>query len=72
MPKKHPIRTIRAVAYEALERLSPGFDRMYPKGVNEFVVAPHPAGNQLLVVYDVTGTAVGATGSIPSSAHPSR
>ena len=29
--KDHPLRTIKAVADEALKRLSPEFDRMYPK-----------------------------------------
>ena len=31
VPKDHPIRTIKVVADEALERLSPEFDRMYSK-----------------------------------------
>ena len=31
VPKDHPIRSIKAVADEALERLSPEFDRMYSK-----------------------------------------
>ena len=31
VPKDHPLRTIKAVADEALERLSPEFDRMYSK-----------------------------------------
>ena len=29
VPKDHPLRTIKAVADEALGRLSPEFDRMY-------------------------------------------
>ena len=29
VPKDHPLRTIKAVADEALERLSGEFDRMY-------------------------------------------
>ena len=29
VPKDHPLRTIKAVADEALKRLSPEFDRMY-------------------------------------------
>ncbi|MCY4529251.1 MAG: hypothetical protein OXD46_09530 [Chloroflexi bacterium] len=29
VPNDHPLRTIKAVADEALERLSPKFDRMY-------------------------------------------
>ena len=31
VPNDHPLRTIKAVADEALERLSPEFDRMYSK-----------------------------------------
>ena len=31
VPKDHPLRTIKAVADEALKRLSPEFDRMYSK-----------------------------------------
>ena len=31
VPKDHPLRTIKTVADEALERLSPEFDRMYSK-----------------------------------------
>ena len=31
VPKDHPVRTIKAVADEALARLSPEFDRMYSK-----------------------------------------
>ena len=31
VPKDHPLRTITAVADEALKRLSPEFDRMYSK-----------------------------------------
>ena len=31
VPKDHPLRTIKAVADEALARLSPEFDRMYSK-----------------------------------------
>ena len=31
VPQDHPLRTIKAVADEALERLSPEFDRMYSK-----------------------------------------
>ena len=31
VPKDHPLRTIKAVADQALERLSPEFDRMYAK-----------------------------------------
>ena len=31
VPKDHPLRTIKAVADEALQRLSPEFDRMYSK-----------------------------------------
>ena len=31
VPHDHPLRTIKAVADEALERLSPEFDRMYSK-----------------------------------------
>jgi len=30
-PDDHPLRTIKAVADEALDRLSPEFDRMYSK-----------------------------------------
>ena len=30
-PQDHPIRTIKIIADEALERLSPEFDRMYSK-----------------------------------------
>ena len=33
VPKDHPIRTIKAVADEALEHLSSEFDRMYAKVV---------------------------------------
>ncbi|MDP6550464.1 MAG: IS5/IS1182 family transposase, partial [Dehalococcoidia bacterium] len=29
VPPNHPLRTIKAVADQALERLSPEFDRMY-------------------------------------------
>ena len=31
VPQDHPIRTIKIIADEALERLSPEFDRMYSK-----------------------------------------
>ena len=31
VPKDHPLRTIKAVAADALERLSAEFDRMYSK-----------------------------------------
>ena len=31
VPKGHPLRTIKTIADEALERLSPEFDRMYSK-----------------------------------------
>ena len=31
VPKDHPLRTIKAVADEAVARLSPEFDRMYSK-----------------------------------------
>ena len=31
VPKDHPLRTIKTVADEALDRLSPEFDRMYSK-----------------------------------------
>ena len=31
VPKDQPVRTIKAVADEAMERLSPEFDRMYSK-----------------------------------------
>ena len=31
VPKDHPLRTIKAVADEALKRLSPEFDRMYSR-----------------------------------------
>ena len=31
IPHDHPFRTIKAVTDEALERLSPEFDRMYSK-----------------------------------------
>ena len=31
VPKDHPLRTIKTVADEALNRLSPEFDRMYSK-----------------------------------------
>ena len=31
VPNDHPLRTIKIVADEALERLSPEFDRMYSK-----------------------------------------
>ena len=31
VPKDQPLRTIKAVADEALKRLSPEFDRMYSK-----------------------------------------
>ena len=31
VPQDHPIRTIKIIADDALERLSPEFDRMYSK-----------------------------------------
>ena len=31
VPEDHPLRTIKAVADKATERLSPEFDRMYAK-----------------------------------------
>ncbi len=37
-----------------------------------FVTAHYPLDHLRLVVYDVTGTAVGETGSVPSSEHLSR
>ena len=32
VPQDHPIRTIKIIADEALERLSPEFDQMYAEG----------------------------------------
>ena len=44
VPKDHPLGTIKAVADEALERLSPEFDRMYSKVGRASVPLKRPWG----------------------------
>ena len=42
VPRERPIRTIKTIADEALERLSPEFDRMYSE-VGRALVPPERA-----------------------------
>ena len=44
VPKDHPLRTIKAVAVDALERLSAEFDRMYSKVGLSVPIANFPVG----------------------------
>ncbi len=54
VPNDHPLRTIKTVADEALERLSPEFDRMYSK-VGRASVPPErlPKASLLISLYSV-------------------